>query len=425
MLKMKPFSWDTIDGVIAGFEGRYAHKSKKGAPKSDLIFYKFWMTYLKNLRHAHENGKKIVFHTTNVPNEILYAFDIAPVHIQVSLGISSISGTQQTALNTPLAMGMTPEMCSLCRIPLGFFAEGIFPPPDAFIGNLAVCDYIVKNADLVNHFCGCPTYTIEKPYLYSPNGVAYMVKQFEEVIEFLEQVTGSKLNYDRLEETISYARQVESLHRSINELRKSRPTPMNSRKGPELQLADFYFTGTPLAVEYYQCIYEECAQRVEKKEGAIPNEKYRLLSPYYFPTYGWDLVDHLEKKWGAINVMELFFSPWSDLDFKPKSPLEALAKKYYEHPITKFQNAPIDVLIQEIIREAREYSADAVLWWAHRSCSHMLGAMWSIDKAITEQIGIPILRIDEDYADPVIEPIPKMIDKIDIFFQMLETSGNI
>jgi benzoyl-CoA reductase/2-hydroxyglutaryl-CoA dehydratase subunit BcrC/BadD/HgdB len=79
--------------------------------------------------------------------------------------------------------------------------------------------------------------------------------------------------------------------------------------------------------------------------------------------------------------------------------------------------------VQEIIREAQEYSADAVLWWAHRSCSHMLGAIWSIDEAVKTQIGIPILRIDEDYADPAVEPIPKMIDKIDIFFQMLETSG--
>lgn len=420
MIEMKPFDWKTIDGVIAGFEGRIAHKTKKGAPKSDLLFYQVWLNYLNNIRHAHENGKKLIYHTTNVPNEILYAFDLVPVHLQVSLGLASISGTQNVALQVPLNMGMTSEMCSLCRIPLGLMAEGVLPPPDAFIGNLAVCDYIVKNADLVHGMYGCPTYTIEKPYLYSKEGISYMVKQFEELIAFLEGVTDQKLDYDRLEETINYARQVEVLHRGINELRKAVPTPMNSRKGPELQLTDFYFCGTPLAVEYYQSIYDECAYRVENKIGAIPNEKYRLLSPYYFPTYGWELVAHLEKKWGAINVMEVFFSPWSDLDFQPASPLEAIAKKYYEHPITKFQNAPMSALVDEIVKEAEEYSADGVLWWAHRSCCHMLGTIWTMDEAIKDKIGIPILRIDEDYADPNVEPIPKMIDKIDIFFQMLE-----
>ena len=419
MLKTKTFSWETIDSVIAGFEGRIAHKTKKGAKESELLFYNIWLKYLQNIRHAHDNGKKLVFHTTNIPNEILYAFgdDIVPVHLQVSLGISSISGVQQTALRAPLSMGMTSEMCSLCRIPLGFFSEGIFPPPDAFIGNLAICDYIVKNADLVHSMYGCPVYNIEKPYIYSKQSIAYLVKQLEGLVGFLEEVTGKKLDYDRLEETIQYARQVEELHRGINELRKVRPTPLNSRKGPEMQLTDFYFCGTPMAVEYYQSTYNECANKVELGQGAIPNEKYRLLSPYYFPTYGWDLVDHLEKRWGAINVMELFFTPWSDLDMKPSSPLEALAKKYYEHPINKFQNAPLNELIDEIIREAKDYSADAVLWWAHRSCSHMLGAMWSMDKAIKEEIGIPILRVDEDYADPSVEPMSRMTEKIDIFLE--------
>jgi benzoyl-CoA reductase/2-hydroxyglutaryl-CoA dehydratase subunit BcrC/BadD/HgdB len=188
-----------------------------------------------------------------------------------------------------------------------------------------------------------------------------------------------------------------------------------------MQLSDFYFNGTSLCVEYYQNVYDECLMRLEKKEGAAKNEKYRLLSPYYFPTYGWEVVDHLEKKWGAVNVMELFFTPWQDMDFNAVSPLEALAKKYYEHPITGFQNAPLDMLIKEIVREVREYKADAVVWWAHRSCSHMLGAMWSIDKAIQEQVDIPILKIDSDYADPFVEPVSNMIEKIDSFFEMIAT----
>lgn len=420
MVEMKEFSWETIDGVIEGFEGRIAHSAKKGSPKSDQLFYKVWLNYLQNIRHAHDNGKKLVYHTTNVPNEILYAFDLVPIHLQVTMGISSISGTQRKALQVPLNMGFTSEMCSLCRIPFGLMVEGVMPPPDAFIGNLAVCDFIVKNADLVQSMYGCPVYSIEKPYLYSRSGIDYMVDQFKELIAFLEGVTGQKLDYDRLEETIKYARQVEELHRGINELRKAVPTPLLSRKGPEMQLTDFYFCGTPLAVEFYQALYDECAERVANKIGAIPNEKYRLLSPYYFPVYGWELTAHLEKKWGAINVMEVFFSPWSDLDFKPSNPLEAIAKKYYEHPITKYQNAPMDMLVDEIVKEADDYSANGVLWWAHRSCCHMLGALWTMDEAIKAKIDIPILRIDEDYADPDIVPIPKMIEKIDIFFEMLE-----
>lgn len=424
-MRTKPHDWTIFEQVISSFESRLRHRREHPREKSDELFYGFWVKYLRNIRTAKDQGKYLVYHNTNVPTEILYAMDLVPVHLQVSLGMAAVAAVHEKCLNSPFSLGLTPETCSLCRYPIGFFLEGIFPPPDIFVGNHAVCDMIVNNGDLIGSLCGCPQFTFEKPYNFSDDAIWYIVEQLQEMIHFLEEQTQRKLDWGRLEETVDYALQMERLHRGISELRKHVPTPLRSRKGPELQLADFYFCGTPTGVEYYHCVLDECKEKVEKGGGAITNENFRLLSPYYFPTYGWELVDWSEKVWGAINVMEIMFSHWGEVDFDPQTPLETIAKRFYEHPITRYQNCSLDMLTRDIVKEAREYRADALVWWAHRSCSQMLSSIWAMDNAIRENVGIPILQIDEDYTDPAIVPISLMRDKLNAFFEMLDTQKNI
>lgn len=418
-MKTKTLNWTEFDKVTAAFESRLEHRRKNPGDKSDLLFYEFWVKYLKNIRKAKDEGKYLAAHAFGVPTEILYAMDIVPMHMQTCIGLAAVADLHADCLNSAMSFGMTQESCSVNRLSTGFFLNGLWPQPDIFIGGYTACDGVSKNTDLVRALFDCPYFHFEKPYRYSDEAIHYIVEQLREMIDFLETQTHRKLDRSRLEQHLDYALQMADLHKKINELRKNVPTPLRSRKVPELELADFYFCGAPEGTEFYQSVFDEAKERVKRREGAIPNERFRLASPYVFPTYCWKLVEWMEKEWGAIHVMELFFSHWGKGKLDPKTPFQTIAKKLYAHPIVGTQGGPLDMLIPYIINDAKEYKPDAMVWWAHRGCPHGCASIHATSEALQKQFGIPVLELDSDYVDPAFEPESRMKDRLNDFFEML------
>ena len=347
--------------------------------------------------------------------------DLVPVHMQTCIGMAAVSGSHLNNLNAASAIGFTQDACSVNRLTAGYYMNGMWPKPDLFIGAYNACDGIAKNTDLLRTlYPDMPFYHFECPYKETEEGIKYLVAQLEEMIEFLEQETHRKLDWNRLEEHLGYALKMADLHRKISELRKNVPTPLRSRKVPELELADFYFCGAKIGSDFYEVVYEEALKRVKNGESGIANERYRIISPYVYPTYVWGLVDWLEKQWGAVHVSELFFSNWGTQELDPKKPLEAIARKMYAHPIVGTQGGSLDTLVPNIIEDAKNYKADAMIWWAHRGCPHGCASINSTSKAM-HSLNIPVLELDSDYVDPNFEPESRMKYKLNTFFEMLDS----
>jgi benzoyl-CoA reductase/2-hydroxyglutaryl-CoA dehydratase subunit BcrC/BadD/HgdB len=334
--------------------------------------------------------------------------------------MAAVSGSHMENLNASKTVGFTQDACSVNRLTAGYFLNGKWPKPDFFIGSYNACDGIAKNTDLLRTFYpDMPYFHFEQPYKESKEGVDYLVSQLKEMIAFLEEQTRRKIDWDKLGEHLGYALRMSELHRKISELRKRKPTPLRSRKVPELELADFYFCGEKIGTDFYETVHEEALQRIANGIGGIENERFRLTSPYVYPTYVWGMVDWLEKEWGAVHVTELFFSGWGPQELDPAKPLECMAKKMYAHPIVGTQGGSLVDLISRFVKDVEDYKVDALLWWAHRGCPHGCGSIYSTSKAMRERFNLPVLELDSDYVDPNFEPKERMQERLNAFFEML------
>lgn len=422
MNKLKPLDWTEFDQIQAGFEGRAAHTKKKNGDKSNYMFFEFWGQYLHNIRHAHDEGKLIVGHAFGVPTEILYAMDMVPMHMQTCIGMAAVSGSHMEDLTAAKTIGFTQDACSVNRLTAGYFLNGKWPKPDLFVGAYSACDGIAKNTDLMRSlYPDMPYFHFEQPYRESAGGIAYMVEQLKDLIAFLEEQSGKKMDWDKLSEHLGHALRMAELHKKISELRKVTPVPLRSRKVPELELADFYFCGSEIGTKFYETVYAEAKERVARGEGGIAKERFRLASPYVYPTYVWGLVDWLEKEWGAVHVTELFFSNWGPQELDPSKPLECIAKKMYAHPIVGTQGGSLEWLVPQFTQNVKDYKADALMWWAHRGCPHGCGSIYATSKVMKDELKLPVLEIDSDYVDPHFEPVERMREKLNTFFEMLES----
>jgi benzoyl-CoA reductase/2-hydroxyglutaryl-CoA dehydratase subunit BcrC/BadD/HgdB len=113
--------------------------------------------------------------------------------------------------------------------------------------------------------------------------IRYQKEQFQGLIGFLEQQTGQKLDRERLWEAIRLGDEAWRLWYEIDRLRTAVPSPMPTQDHFSVMVAGHYFSGTRVAVDFYQGLYNEVTAKAENKIGVIPpeglevKEKYRLL----------------------------------------------------------------------------------------------------------------------------------------------------
>jgi benzoyl-CoA reductase/2-hydroxyglutaryl-CoA dehydratase subunit BcrC/BadD/HgdB len=107
--------------------------------------------------------------------------------------------------------------------------------------------------------------------------ITYQRDQLAGLIAFLEQQTGRKMDKERLWETIRLSDEAWRLWYEIDRLRVAVPCPMPTQDHFSIMVAGHYYSGTPIAVDFYQGLYDEVKYKVANGLGVIPEEKYRIL----------------------------------------------------------------------------------------------------------------------------------------------------
>lgn len=184
---------------------------------------------------------------------------------------------------------------------------------------------------------------------------------------------------------------------------------------------EWYFSGSPDLVKFYQTVYDELKERVEKKQGFIAEEKYRLMTLFLPPINMWKLLDWMEREYGAVSVAEPYCSDWGEGEIDLSKPLESLARKSFYRPICRPMHGPLrEGILQDTLRDAIEYKVDAAIYWAHIGCRQACACIRILKDSLNEKYGIPTLVIDNDIIDPTFATEAELKDKLEGFFEMLE-----
>jgi benzoyl-CoA reductase/2-hydroxyglutaryl-CoA dehydratase subunit BcrC/BadD/HgdB len=227
------------------------------------------------------------------------------------------------------------------------------------------------------------------------------------------------MDWGRLAEIVAVMDKQIELFRDICELRKAVPSPFRTQGFLELLTIDYLFPGQPEAITYLETLRQELADMVAKGEGAVPNERFRLMSFFVPPMYLIGALDRMSREFGAVSVTEPFFTYWGEGRLDPSRPLESVAQKSYMIPEVRMYGPLDDRALQSIVGCAKDYKIDGAIYYADVGCRHTCAAV-KLFKDTLNDIDVPVVTIDCDVVDPTMTSEEELREKLEQFFELLE-----
>ena len=396
------------------------NQASQDARKSDVLYYRMIETYYRRILEAHDSGKLIAAHTDFFPAELIYAMDYVPMATEVTTWmIALFTGENSDILSASTEVGLASEICTPHRGIIGAFANRSIPRPDVILWSNLVCDNTAKSGELITKITGAPGFFIDHPFKDSEAELQYLAGEMGDMIVFLEHRSGRRIHWDRLAEIVERMDRQISLIREINELRKAVPTPFSPLGFLQLLTTDYLFPGQPEAIEYLEMLRDELAEMVKQGKGAVPKERFRLMSFFLPPMYLTGFLNRIAIEHGAVSVVEPFFTFWGEGRLDPAKPLESVARKSYMIPEMRMYGPLDNRAIDSIKKCAKEYRVDGAVYWADVGCRHSCATI-KLFKDVLEEIDIPVVTIDCDVVDPTVTSEAEVRAKLEQFFEMLE-----
>jgi benzoyl-CoA reductase/2-hydroxyglutaryl-CoA dehydratase subunit BcrC/BadD/HgdB len=342
------------------------------------------------------------------PTELFYAMNIVPifpenhaVFMQARKRTVSISSTSER-------VGFPSELCSYALCDLGYMLRGLdpeespiggIPKPDFLLTTNAQCGTLTKWFERMSEFYDIPLFLIDVPFTggksHDHHSKAYVKAQLHRLVHFLEEISGNKLDFDRLGEVIAISNETTGLWNKIIDSARHIPSPIS--------VFDQFFCmapivsqrGTPKALHFYQELSRDIEERVHRKIGAIPDEKYRL---YWDSLPLWHELKWLSKlltSHGASLVSTIYTLPWAHFHLDPNDPLSSWTEEYV-HYFDWHLNRRVDLILD--LKE--KYHLNGFIYHMDRSCKMFSTAIPEIKRAVQKKTGIPGHILEGDHGDP-------------------------
>ena len=236
--------------------------------------------------------------------------------------------------------------------------------------------------------------------------IKFIVEEIKAFIAFLENLLGKKMDWDKLEERIDDAIEMNRVWHEVNELRKSRPCPMHSRDFWSSMPASLYMAADPKETKkLYQDMYDEVKYMVDNHIGAIPEEKYRLVFAELPPWHSLKFFDQLADRGWNFVVESWAYHPPKPVDLsKISDPLERLARLTYQFFTGYFDDA-IETggwwgyFAHPYLELAREYQCDGAFLHPLITCRTATNHLIVVQDQLVKKLNIPSLLIEGDIVD--------------------------
>jgi len=392
----------------------------------------FYRSYVKkSYEDAHKakaDGKPVAWVASTFPVEMLLAMDVFPVWPENYASLCAARQVSVRLCEVAEGKGFSKDLCSYARCVIGSLfekeddlPEGGMPKPDFLVASTGACDTHFKWFQFVSRHFEVPLFLLDVPYNIGGADsehlerahVEFYVSRLEELIDFLEKQTGTRIDRDRLREIIALSDRTSQLWMEIQDYRKTIPSPMDARDAFSAVFFMLCVPGTQMAVDFYEKLRDEVKARAESRFGIIENEKYRLVwdnLPLWFDLNFFRYLNGL----GAVVVAETFSHVWMGrLD--PSKPLESLAKKY----LPNFANCSIDRKIDMIEDLVKDFKADGVILPTNWGCRMMSIGETIVKDTINKKLGVPSLILDADSSDRRSFNETQAKTNVEIFLQIL------
>ena len=361
--------------------------------------------------------------------EIFYAMDLQPAFPENWSPVCAAFGLIDRNYETAGAMGFSPDLCGYLRNCVGYVNGmmgddsvplGGLPEPDMVFLPGAGCVPTMKNFQYISRrFPQAKVVTGDLPQVpiesIQRHHIDYAVSEIRRIISFLSEVTGRKMDEDRLKEVVRLSDQACALWDEITSYRRYIPTPISAA---EVGLMFVMVTrqGTQTAVDYLTRVRDEVRERALNGVGMIPEEKVRLFWDNIPLWYNLGLFNYFEK-YGGVVVAETYSAAWS-IRLDADKPYEALAiKSLHSYPMVSCVS--MKRRKEMVLKACRDYSIDGAILHSNKSCLPITLGQMDIKRALDRELGVPSVVIEADHMDPGNFSIAQFEARVDAFMEML------
>ena len=373
-----------------------------------------------------EGARKVAWVTSGAPIEILRALGF---YILYPENHAALCGARRAVVEIATEAenaGYSRDLCSYARTDIGAALSGKtpvgkLPRPDLLLACTNICQTVLYWYRVLAEHFRVPLILIDTPFLYdeaSPHQIAYVQRQLEDMIPVAEQVAGRRLSWKRLRRVIALSKEASELWLEILNRARHKPSPLTAFDGFIHMAPIVDLRGEEVAVRYYERLLQEVDRRIQHGEGAIKNERYRVLwdnLPIWYRLR--QLARDLARR-GVNVVISTYTYAWGELApmMDPDRPLESIAKTYL-HPILNRSTGYKLRVMQQMVRD---FDLQGVILHSDRSCKpYSLGQMDQRDKLVYE-MGIPALLLEADHNDPRAFAEEQAQSRLEAFIEMME-----
>jgi len=380
---------------------------------------------------AKQEGKKLAYSfIICLYDEILRVMDIVPIWTENYAGVCGAKRDAERFLERAESLGFSRSLCTYALCGLGFdqWREELGEmPPDAPWGGQARPDMMLSSGQILcdprnkwyqasqQYMPDVPIHNVDLPYpLYEDDievadvqdyYIKHIIEELRLLIKFLEKQTGKKMDYDRLSEFVDLGERTWNLIWETYELRRTVPTPMGTGDAMNTMVPMVFMMGTQEGYDFYARLNKELKDKIERHEGVIPNEKYRLLWGGGLPSW-FALTDfnYFNSK-GAVFPVETTYrmiEPIYRLNIpETNDPVERLAWRwlgYWTYWYDKAKKRPgSDPDVERLIQYIEDYQIDGVVMHEAFSCrTWHLGLIWQLNQLKKIYKPIPVLILGSD-----------------------------
>jgi benzoyl-CoA reductase/2-hydroxyglutaryl-CoA dehydratase subunit BcrC/BadD/HgdB len=358
---------------------------------------------LAELRQMKQKGAKIIGYIPNgyMPEELVYACEAIPL----ALGRGGDSSAVEASVST-LGRYLDPY----CRAQIGYFLlkeDPFYQMLDLLV--VPITDTHMRAiADSWEFFSDVDIFRLGVPHAKTNQGFKYYSEGICLLKRKLEQMTGTKITEQKLQDEIDTSNKIKTLLKEISLMRKLGRPPINGKDFVKL-IHNSFFAERRVLID----ILERLCQELEKSENSSKYFGPRIMFTGSTLAAGDYYVLDLLEKAGASIVIEEFCEGlreyWHRIDIDG-NPIQALAKNYFavRVPCAFFRGSSKERydLLQKLIKEFR---VDGIVWY-----SLMYRESYEIEaylfRRLLADIGIPILYVKSHYASAEKGPLKTRLE---------------
>ena len=375
-------------------------------------------------------------------NELLLAFDMAPVFPEINSLQMAVRRVAHEYLNEAEDYGYSPDICGYVKADValqlrkGKHPMGVMPKPDVAILTNA-CNTYLKWGEIWERMYGTPVFAVDIPGSRGATARTwpgdpdferdrlYVEHQIRELIPVLERVSRRKFDIDRLRENMEQANRMSDAFKELIALNTSTPAVFNAvSEGTVFLGVANGFRGTAAGARYFQDLVEEMRFKAANGLGTVNQEKHRLVFvgvPCY-PIFR--RFNELFAEWGGAFVSSTylwFASGGTGLgwQYDLSTPIESLA----EGTLISVRHAMDCMFFQDRALAAliEPYRVDGIVFHGIKSCRTTSTGLSDTRRALNETSDVSTLLLESDMMDRRVVSEAQMKNRIDAFFEGMQS----